>query len=857
MSMGSEKYIGLMQRYWWLALLVVAGVTLAMLAQLANMKTNATPYFLGSEHPSRQADFYVKDHFTTSGESLFISVVSETDTIFNKNSLLEVQSLHESLLQISLSNDQDIKFLSSLNLDKKSGELIDQITSQGLTPGDYDKVIELQRYLQGIGGVTPSIQQQIDEFIIRLRPVKKVRSIVSVESITSDGDMLDIHPLMFSVPSSPEGIAELKEEALSNQVLMGALFEESGKATNMQVELLIPEDDAPNMQSFYLATVDAIQASEKFNSYHLGGAPVTAGQTAVSMKENSDRLFPAVILVVMVVLLIMFRNPRGILLPLGIAILSVIWTLGTMTLFGIKQNIVSTMLPVFLISIGVADAIHFLTEFSQHVKKEAKEKAVAKTIKALWSPMLVTTLTTAVGFLSLVNTDIAFIREFGLFVAVGVCYALIITMLLLPPILLKVARVKGVKATVAEVGNDNNSPQDNFIERKLESLVLSINRGLESRGKLTGIVLVIMAVLMGVSLSNLNVDNKAIKYFDADSQIRIDDEVINKYFAGSMLFSITLKADAPDAFKSMDTLEAIEKIQNRLAQHDDVGFSYSPVNFIKLLNQRLLSGDESDFKLPKGNDDLLAQYFFLYESSDGRGIFDTVDQKYQNARIIVFNHSDQSSVMERTLNDVLPYAKSVLPASMEIEASGFGELLVSTKNEVIYGQISSLSWSLVGVLILLSLVFRSVVFGILGTLPLTLTVFINFSIMPLLGMDLDIGTSLVAAIAIGVGVDYAIHFISRYRQQRMDGLEVNPAIHNALLAVYRPVIFNTLVLSLGFSMLGLSTFAALANLGYLIAMTMVISAISTLFILPVLIRFFPGSSELSATTTNLTPEEAV
>jgi predicted RND superfamily exporter protein len=366
-----------------------------------------------------------------------------------------------------------------------------------------------------------------------------------------------------------------------------------------------------------------------------------------------------------------------------------------------------------------------------------------------------------------------------------------------------------------------------------------------------------VAVLMGLSLSNLNVDNKAIKYFDADSQIRIDDEVINKYFAGSMLFSITLKADAPDAFKSMDTLEAIEKIQDRLAQHDDVGFSYSPVNFIKLLNQRLLSGDESDFKLPKGNDDLLAQYFFLYESSDGRGIFDTVDQKYQNARIIVFNHSDQSSVMERTLNDVLPYAKSVLPASMEIEASGFGELLVSTKNEVIYGQISSLSWSLVGVLILLSLVFRSVVFGILGTLPLTLTVFINFSIMPLLGMDLDIGTSLVAAIAIGVGVDYAIHFISRYRQQRMDGLEVNPAIHNALLAVYRPVIFNTLVLSLGFSMLGLSTFAALANLGYLIAMTMVISAISTLFILPVLIRFFPGSSELSATTTNLTPEEAV
>lgn len=117
MSMGSDRYIGLMQRYWWLALLVLAGITLAMLVQLAGMKTNATPYFLGAEHPSRQADFYVKDHFTTSGESLFISVVSKTDTVFNKDSLLEVQGLHQSLLKISLANEQDTELLSELKLD--------------------------------------------------------------------------------------------------------------------------------------------------------------------------------------------------------------------------------------------------------------------------------------------------------------------------------------------------------------------------------------------------------------------------------------------------------------------------------------------------------------------------------------------------------------------------------------------------------------------------------------------------------------------------------------------------------------------------------------------------------------------
>ena len=847
MKTFAERYSNAMQRFWWVSLLVLIGITVAALGQLPNMKTNATPYFLGPDHASRQADFYVKDQFTTSGESLFISVVSNSETIFNRQSLQEIYDLHHNILAVTLAGDSDRAMLDSLGADQRSSVIIEQIVDGGFSPEDYDRVVDLKSYLKSTGNLSVTQQNWLNDFLIRVRPVKKVRSIVSVESITSEDDMLDIHPMMFSVPRTEQGIQDLREEALSNQVLMGALFETTAKATNMQVELLIPEDDAPNMQLFYLATQALIGQTSDVNSYHLGGAPVTAGQTAVSMKENSDRLFPAVILVVMAVLLIMFRNPRGVLLPLTIAILSVIWTLGVMTAFGVKQNIVSTMLPVFLISIGVADAIHFLAEFSHHAKSGSKERALSQTLKALWAPMLVTSLTTAVGFLSLMNTDITFIREFGLFVAVGVCFALIITMLLLPPVLLKFARVKPAE----------DPTDDNMIDRKLKNSVLAVNNGLARNSKAAGLAFVVLVAVMGVSLSQLNIDNKAIKYFDADSQIRVDDEIINSYFAGTMLFSITLKADAPDTFKQMELLQAIEKIQARLAEHEDVGFSYSPVDFIKLLNQRLLAGGEEAFALPEGGDDLLAQYFFLYESSDGRGIFDTVDQKYQNARIIVFNHSDQSSVMEATLNDVLPYARSVLPPSVEIEASGFGELLVSTKNEVIYGQIASLSWSLLGVFVLLALVFRSAVFGILGTLPLTLTVFINFAIMPLVGMDLDIGTSLVAAIAIGVGVDYAIHFISRYRQQREQGMDVNPAIEEALSGVYRPVIFNTLVLSLGFSMLGLSTFAALANLGYLIAMTMVISALATLFVLPMLIRLFPGSVGAPQEELSLTAEEAV
>ncbi|MEQ3512641.1 MMPL family transporter [Pseudoalteromonas sp. BZB3] len=843
MSSWREGFISFLLKRWWLPLLSLLVITGFMLTQLVTLKTNATPYFLGAEHPSMQADRYVKKHFTSSGESLFISVINKQSDLFQEKPLNEVYQIHHQLLKVTLTEQSDLQRLSQFGIDQKAQSLIERIKQGGITTTDFDSVNSLINHLNS-EHIDYDGKLWLQDFLIRVRPVKKIRSIVSVESITSSDDMIDIHPMMFSVPKTEVELKALKHEALSNPILMGALFEPTGQATNMQVELLIPESDAPNMQKFYLSALNVIEQLQSENSYHLGGPPVVTSQQALSMKQDSDRLFPGVILVVMVILFLMFKSPRGVILPLTVAILSVIWTLGLMAFLGVKQNIVSTMLPVFLISIGVADTIHVLTEFNHEAKSKPRKQAVFDTLKSLWTPMVITTLTTAVGFLSLMSTDIVFIKEFGLFVAIGVIFALIITVLLLPPVLLKLAKTKSIDTNISQFEQESRS----------ERCILVVNRLIAERKKSFLLVITMLVVGCGFSLSQLNIDNKAIKYFDEESQVRIDDEIINQYFAGSMVFSLTLKSNQPDTFKQAENLRKIEQIQHRLAEHADVGFSYSAVDFIKLLNQRLNEDNIDEFKLPIDEGYLVGQYFFLYESSDGRGVFDTVDPTYQTARIIVFNHSDQSTVVEKTLNDVLLFAQTILPENIEIEASGFGELLVSTKNEVIYGQITSLSMSLLGVVILLSIMFKSFKFGVLGAVPLSLTVYFNFSIMPLIGMDLDIGTALVAAIAIGVGVDYAIHFISRFLQHKNMGSNTESAIEAALKAVFRPIIFNTLVLSLGFSVLGFSTFAALANLGYLVAMTMLLSAIATLFILPTLVRLLSEKYLTIPKTTQLNLE---
>lgn len=804
------------QRHPWWMMLVLLLITVMALAAVGNLQINSTPYMIDSGHPSRIADGDTKRLFSNSGEQAFIALDNPQGNIFNEQSLAAVQALSNEFERMLLVNDADERRLRSF------GDRADGILHNGLSAQDIPQLQALAQQPE----LNYSDREWLANLAIRLRPVKQVRSLARMEHMEAFSGGLDVRPLMRTLPATEADRQALRASVLNNPLFINGLISPQGNATTIQIEFNIAEDDSPAMLLAYAEIsriINTLSAQDGFQDrIYLSGPPMIAAQTATSMEQDNQTLLPGVILVIIAVLLLSFGRLQGVVAPLLIAVIALLWTLGLMSAVGVKQNIVTSMLPVFIIAIAVCDAIHFLSTYYRllpdNADRRARTEAASESLRKLFWPMFVTTMTTMVGFFALSWTDVIFVREFGIFVGIGVLLAWLITLLLLPALVIVW-----------------NTPRPRYGLLVSDSITRLM--GLFARTAAHGKAVVISAVLLmlfGVfyTQQNLTVDNQVIGYFEEDSRIRQDDAAINANFGGSTVVSFLLESRDVDAFKRPQTLLAVEQLQQRLEQNALVGFTVSPADFIKRMHQVLSDdGQHTDYRLPENvTQPMLAQYFLLYENANGQDLFDVVDRRFANGRILAVLHSDRSSDMALVINDLQALAHDVLPAGMTLRSAGYGDILVATTEAVVWGQIQSLLLAVVLIALLVMSILRSVRLGLLALLPLVFTLVGVFTLMALTGTDLDIGTSIIAAICFGIGIDYAVHTIAALRSHRQGSHAEQVA--QALQYCGKPILINTVALGCGFLVLTLSGYQALVNLGYFISLTMLFSALFALLVLP-------------------------
>ncbi|MGR6873393.1 efflux RND transporter permease subunit [Pseudomonas sp. HK3] len=807
----------------WKVLLAFIVVTFLALTSAGKLQINATPYMIGHDHPSRMADHKSKKTFTGTGEQAFIAVVNQQGDVFNNETLNLVKILSDKFEKMSLVSDIDKQFLASLSgLTNDQSKKIEAILDKGVLKQDVYVLEGLKNELVNSNVLTQSEIITFETLLVRLNPVKKVRSLTTMENITPTVDGIDIHPLMGRKSKDPTA-AELKKEVFENPLYIDGLIAQDSKATSIQVEFYIAEDDSPSMLLAFQAINNIVSQTDLgANSVHLSGPPMIASETASNMEKDNQTLLPGVLLVILFVLLISFGRIQGMVIPMLIAIISLIWTLAVMSALGVKQNIITSMLPVFIIAIAVCDAIHFLSDYYRHLPENAdraqRSIAASAAVKQLFFPMLITTITTALGFVSLAWTEVTFIQEFGVFVGIGVILAWIITIFFLPTMLVLWKAQPPKWGLLASTNIDGGFSAFAAISKYAKPAIATT---------------VILIGVCGLIISQqLKVDNQVIGYFEETSQIRIDDKVLNEHFGGTTPISVMVQSDQVDAFKQADYVLALEKIENRLKSHDLVGYTYGLPDFVKRLNQALNNDMTAQaYSLPNSlSTELLSQYYLLYENGNGRDLFDVVDRRYQNSRVLAILHSDKSSEVSTIINDIMTYSASVLPAGSKISISGYGEILVATTDAVVWGQVASLILASILITILVMLIFRSASIGMVVPLPLILTLLGVFVIMALTGTNLDIGTSIIAAISFGIGIDYSIHIISALKSSQAQTRLAR--IEEALAKCAKPILINTLALGLGFLVLTMSGYQALVNLGYFISITMFLSAIFSLLVLP-------------------------
>ena len=755
--------------------------------------------------------------------------LSETDTVWPE--LVDRSKLHDFFDGLSIPVDE--------SLDRFMDEILERGLQQGMK---VRAALEERTGDLEAAGVPPAFQARLRSALSEEAADRFVQLLRSAPKQIRVGDLVRF----------PEGadLSGLQRHRLQSRLrawtfFRDALYSEDGKNTLILVRTA-PNLDKPN-RALLLAEIDRILKEvlgDADLTLYTAGEPVVDEEVANLMSRDVRHLLPIVIAVVSIFLAVAFRTAAGVIYPMLTVLLSVVWCVGLMAFADVPVSIVSTVLPVLLVAVGSAYGIHLIHHFARETSpKASRVSAAGITLDVTGRGVLMAGLTTAAGFGSLAFNRIVPLREFGIFIALGVIAALVISLYLIPALMIRFGVTR--KSRELDEPCEGIDPPAGGASRALGKLSdLCTGR---PRLIIAAFAAVLLLSLAGLSLLRVEINN--IAFFKKGEPVRVADGFINRHFAGTVSIGAILEAPSRNGVLEPDVLRVVEALSQRVrADHPEVGKVLSAVDLIKKMHQAFHYNDPAFYRLPLLEDmegeasdmALKAQalnYLDKYPRDTWRPF---IDEGRQRMRVNIQLKTASSHVSKRIMKDVKalldgPLGDPLRARNVTCRLTGIGALYLEADHMIVFGQLRSIAVSLVIVFLLVAWVMRSARYGGLAVLPLGVTILINFGLMGFAGIPLDAGTAITACIAIGIGIDYAIHYLNRYRSFREQGLAHRTAARRTSEGSGRAIAINALSVTSGFLVLLVSSFMPLVHLGALISLTMINAALGSLTLIPAIL----------------------
>jgi predicted RND superfamily exporter protein len=653
-----------------------------------------------------------------------------------------------------------------------------------------------------------------------------------VKSIAGNEEGMVVHPLMDKVPQGRAGLDALRNAVALNPAYQDLLVSKDEKSTVIVADFTETGKGFRLIDQAVRAAVDPERDASVDIS--LGGITIMLAQLE-SFSERMVFFLPLALLIIGLIHYEAFRTFQALLLPLVTAVIAVIWSLSFLSIFKLPMDIFNATTPILILAIAAGHAVQVLKRYYEEYSKlrdaspdkdptEVSRLAIISAMSRIGPVMLVACVICALGFFSLYIFEIKSIRTFGMLTGIGVLSAMVLEFTFIP----------ALRSALKPPGDkERRREQERTIwDRLLEGIYHLV---LQRRRAVTAITVVFLAcVSLGGYL--LKVENSQKRYFYGTHQIIVDDDKINSRLAGSNTLYLLVDTGVDDGIKRPGVLEAMEKVQTHLAADPKVGKTISLVDFLKRMNQAM-NADNPAFNRVPSSSDLVAQYLLLYSNSGEPGDFDSyVDNGYRKAVIQIFYKSDLSNDLAAISKQTQDYAAGVFPPGVRLAIGGGVIPSLALNEEMLRSKALNILQILACVFVLSSLVFRSVLAGLLILTPLVATVFANFGFMGLMGIPLNIPNALVSAMAVGVAADYAIYLAYRLREELQSSLPEAEAVRRAFMSAGKATIFVSTAVAGGFGVLVTSRgFNIHVWMGLLIALAMVVSAFATLTIFTSLI----------------------
>ena len=676
---------------------------------------------------------------------------------------------------------------------------------------NQEKLVQARHVLRAIGG---------------LPNVTGTSSLFDAKNLKNIDDTIYVKPYLESLPETAAEVETVRAEAIRNPLVLGNLISADGQTIAINVFFKRPPGDA----HFDRAMTESIEAAiaplrEHIATVYQVGVGAMRSDLTAKIRADQQVFLPLSVLVLLATLTLSLRRATAALMPLMTAGVSVLWTLGFMGWMGIPVNIMTSIVPALVIIIGSTEDIHLLAEYAAGVRDGlGRRAAIGRMADNMGVAVLLTFVTTYLGFLSIALNDIQLLYQFGLVASSGLFFNFVITVVLVPVMLRFIGHHK-VRAT-------GRGHAQSWFQRWAVTLLQAAQRR-RLAVLITAGVLVIAAI---AAATQLRINNNLLDYLDQESELRTNLDRIHDELSGVHSFSIVVDSGIDNTFLQVRYLEEVLKIQAFLNEMHEFDRSFSFGNFVALVNTVMEGENNEDLWLPE-TDDMVREYMSFIRHSDVAGF---VSENYDRARILVRHNISSSDILNRAIAELQAYVDTNIDPALRVEITGKSVLSNKAVEEMARGQLQSLLLVAGVIVALVSMLFVSLRAGIIALLPNLFPVAILFAVMALAGIPLNAGTSMVAAIALGICVDDTMHVMSRFHEE----LKRQESRSAALVAMIRaeavPIFATSIALAAGFAVFATSSFQPVVNFGLLSAMVILVALLATFVLTPLLL----GSSEL-------------
>jgi len=668
--------------------------------------------------------------------------------------------------------------------------------------------------------------KKITEEIEKLEEVREVKSLTNIDDTLGEENYFEIRKFLETIPKDPDKLELLKNQAINNPLYVKNLISTDGNTVAIVVYTYERPDEA-NYRKVLMSKCQNILKpyEDQGTDFWVAGWTVTNLYLSQYLKNDMAVFIPLTYVLITLCVYVILGNIRLTLLALANISITMGSTMGLFFLTGTTMNNVTSIVPPLIMALALCDTIHIFSHMEKKVLErfQNKQKALLHVLQTVFMPCFLTTLTTAVGFLSLYVSDIPPIREFALMASAGMIFEFLFSFFFLPPLILFF------------------TPEKVFIEYSEKKWMPWLLNSIHTFVKKYSRIVVVMSALVVVGslwfAADIKVETNLLEFFKQNSPVRKSLSHIEKELSGISTVDISLKSNEIDVFKVPGNIYIIETIQNHITGQKGVDVTTSFVDFIKDINKSFHNEDPEYYRIPKSGA-LISQYMLLYDSDD---IDDFINNDYNHARISVRTHLYSSADQKQLVENIKKFVLKTEKSGLEIKVSGRAVQDVNTIDSLVSGQVVSLGLAAGIILLVMFFALGSFKIGLLGIIPNLFPIILNFGIMGIFNIPLNTATSLISAVAIGIAVDDTIHFLFEYKVQRDSGRDISEALDRVMIRKGRAILTSSVILCIGFGVMIFSRFIPIVSFGILSAVIMITAVIGDLIVLPSVLYLHPDS----------------